>query len=441
MTVRVPGAVPAPGALPGLGHLWAVLRDPIAFAGSLPAHGDLVEIRLGPARAYVPCHPELLWQVLTDDRTFDKDGTLYTKVRAVAGNPLPLCTRQDHRRQRRLTQPAFRRSRIEDFSAVMADEFEAATSRWSEGQVLDAFPVLFDASLRTVCRTLLALSPGPDAVREFRQALATGLRGFLPGFLLPAPLERLPLPFIRHPQLMRALERARDILLHSGASGASQESSALFTALTTPRGNCPAMTERERGEQLVPMIIAGSDTVASLLSWTLYLLSHHPEAEHRLHAEADALPSVRWEHLGRLPHTTRVLTEALRLYPPAWLMPRSTTTTVRLGSAELPRATTVLFCGAAVHRHPDVYPHPHTFDPDRWLPHRAQSLPRGAFVPFGAGPRTCIGDHYGMAEATLALATIARRWTLRIHPRSDPRPTALGTVLTPRRLLLRLHRR
>ncbi|MEV3989522.1 cytochrome P450 [Streptomyces sp. NPDC049837] len=444
MSPRTRSVPVAPGALPGVGHAWALLRSPLDFVGSLPEHGDLVEVRLGPFRTYVPCHPELLWQVLTDDRTFDKDGALYVKVRAVAGNALPLCARRDHRRQRRLIQPAFHRDRIEQFSTVMVDEITALTSRWSDGQVVDIFSDLFDMAVRTVCRTLFSTSPTPAAAREFRRALAVGLRGFLPGFLLPPRLERLPLPLIRHPRLMRGLLDARDLLLAAPRRPEDAGDDLIATLTSTGPDGCRAMTAQEIHEQIVPMISAGADTATSALSWARYLLAQHPEAERRLHAEVDTELGhgpARWGDLDRLPYTTRVLTETLRLYPPAWVMPRVTTAPARLGRADLPVGASVLFCSAAVHRHPDVYAHPHTFDPDRWLPHRARALPRGAFVPFGAGPRKCIGDHYGTVEATLALATIARRWQLGVHPRADPRPAALGTVLTPRRLLMRVHAR
>lgn len=444
MSSLAPSVPVAPGALPGAGHVCALLRRPLEFVGSLPEHGDLVEVRLGPLRTYVPCHPELLWQVLTDDRTFDKDGALYAKVRALAGNALPLCARRDHRGQRRLIQPVFHRERVERFSSVMVDEITALSSRWSDGQVVDVFADLFDMGVRTVCRTLFSTSPAPAAVRDFQRALAVGMRGFLPGFLLPRRLERVPLPFVGHPRLMRALRDAGDLLL-AAPRRPEDPGDDLIAALSAPGPDgCPAMTAQEIRGQVVPMITAGSDTATSALSWALYLLARHPEAERRLHAEVDAVlghEPARWDDLDRLPYTARVLTEALRLYPPAWVMPRVTTAPTRLGRTELPAGTSVLFCGAAVHRHPDVYARPHTFDPDRWLPHRAQALPRGAFVPFGAGPRKCVGDHYGFVEATLALATLTGRWKLRLHPRADPRPSALNTVLTPRRLLLRVHAR
>lgn len=439
-------AAAAPGALPIIGHGWALLRRPLDFTASLASHGDLVTIRLGPLRAYVPCHPELLWQVLTDDRTFDKGGWMYDKARALAGNGLPLCPRRDHLPQRRLMQPGFRRRKLERYSEVMVDEIRAMTASWRDGQIIDAFPTLFDMALRTVTRTLFRTGVDPDSVEGFRRALAAALGSFLPRLMVPRCLEHLPLPmFHRLQRVMQDLLHARDRLIAECAHDGDADGSLLSAMLAAQqKESYGRLSDENIDEQVLPLLIAGSDTAAASIAWALHLLAQHPDAEHRLHEEVDGVldgRSAQWSDVPALPYTSRVLKEALRLYPPAWLLTRVTTVPTRLAGQELRPGSTVVFSSAAVHRHPGFYSDPDVFDPDRWLPHHADRLPRGSYVPFGAGPRKCIGDGYGMVEATLALATITHRWQLRSAPRSDPRPAPLSAILHPRRLLLRVRPR
>ncbi|MFI0777116.1 cytochrome P450 [Streptomyces sp. NPDC021212] len=439
-------AAAAPGALPVVGHGWALLRRPLDFTTSLASHGDLVTIRLGPLRAYVACHPELLWQVLTDDRTFDKGGWMYGKARALAGNGLPLCPHRDHLRQRRLMQPGFHRSRLEQYSEAMVDEITATTASWRDGQVIDGFPTLCDMALRTVSRTLFRTSADPDSVEEFRRSMAAAMGSFLPRLMVPRWLEKLPLPMIRRlQQVMQDLLRARDRLMAESAHDRGEDGGILSAMIAARKEKGDGrLSDADIDEQVLPLLIAGSDTVAASLAWALHLLAQHPDAERRVHEEVDRVldgRSAQWSDAARLPYTSRVLTEALRLYPPAWLLTRVTTAPTRLGGHELRPGSTVVFSSAAVHRNPRFYADPDVFDPDRWLPHHVGRLPRGAYLPFGAGSRKCIGDRYGMVEATLALATITHRWQLRSAPGSDARPAPHSAILHPRRLLLRVRPR
>ncbi|MFD0386221.1 cytochrome P450 [Streptomyces stramineus] len=203
-------------------------------------------------------------------------------------------------------------------------------------------------------------------------------------------------------------------------------------------------TDTEIRAQALSLLAAGSHTVAATLTWTFHLLSQHPGIEGRLHEEVDSVLGgrpARWEHLSGLAFTARVLTEALRLYPPVWLLMRYTTGDMRLVSRHLPRGSTLLLSPLAVQRRADIFAGPRDFDPDRWLPHRAAAYPRGAFVAFGAGAHKCIGDSFGMIEATLTLATITQRWQLRHAPGVNLRPELFALAVHPRNLPMRVHAR
>lgn len=432
------GTVPRP--LPYAGHLWHLLRRPLDFAASLPSYGDLVQIRLGPQRAWVPCHTELLWQVLTDDRTFDKGGLIFDRARPLIGNGLPICPHDDHRRTRRRLQHGFTADRLETYGTIMEEEVSTLVGGWRPGQVIDAFRAVFPMTLRTLTRTLFSSSVDPVTTEQLQRCASLVIDGLVRRMLLPPWAERLQLPSNRrHEHAIRYLRGARERYAPRDGDG------GLLANLTASGPGSPnKLSPEEVDDQVIPFLIAGTETVAVTLAWALHLLAEHTEAEHRLHEEVDSVlagRNARYEDLPRLPYTARFLNEALRLYPPGWLVTRTTTCPTKLAGQPLPTGSTILFSAATMHRHPALYTNPDAFDPDRWLPERAAALPRGAFIPFGGGARKCIGDSYGMAEAVLTLATITHHWQLRGSPGTDPRPATLATILRPRRILLQLHPR
>jgi pentalenene oxygenase len=193
------------------------------------------------------------------------------------------------------------------------------------------------------------------------------------------------------------------------------------------------LTDSEVHDQVRTILTAGTETTASLLSWTFWLLSQHPRVLADLHAELDTELDGRtaeFEDVARLDYAKRVLTEALRLYPPGWLLSRMTTEAVTLHGFSLAAGAEVLFSPYLLHRDPDVFPDPERFDPDRWLPGRVTAAQREAFTAMGGGRRKCIGDVFGMTEAVIVLATVAGRWDLQLSPGARVQP-ALRIVLNP----------
>ncbi|MGK5553374.1 cytochrome P450 [Actinomadura kijaniata] len=440
----------APGALPLVGHAWSLLRDPLGFAGALPAHGDLVQVRLGPVRAYVPCHPDLLVRVLRQGRVFDKGGPFYDRARSVLGNGVGTCRDAEHRRQRRLLQPAFDAAHLERYSEVMARQFTALADRWRHDQVIDAYPALYEAALRTVLDTLFSTRADTGAVERVHRSVETILDHLFRRMFLPPSLLRLPTP------ANRRFDRALADLRHGVAALIADHrrtdrdrGDLLSTMLATRRhadgGRAGGgLSDAEIADQVLTMLVAGAEPVASTLAWALWLLAEHP-------ATADQVARESREVLGSRPprgadvpdlvRTGQVVCETLRLYPPGWLFTRVTSAPVELAGRTLPAGATVLFMAPVLHRRADLYPRPQRFDPDRWEPARAAALPHGAFSPFGGGARQCIGNAYAMTETVLALAIITGRWRVRRAPGTDARPAAMATNLRPRRLLLHLTER
>jgi pentalenene oxygenase len=201
------------------------------------------------------------------------------------------------------------------------------------------------------------------------------------------------------------------------------------------------LTDQEIHDQVITIMAAGTETVAATLTWVFYLLSQNPDIEKLLYEEIDSVlggRAPRWEDLPRLALTDRIITETLRLYPPAWLFTRRIASATELAGVQLRAGSTVVFSPSAVQRYGDTFTRASDFDPDRWLPERTSGTTRRAFVAFGAGARKCIGDLYARTECTLALATILSRWRVDVEPGFDARPVMLATVYHPRRLNLRL---
>ncbi|WP_329125674.1 cytochrome P450 [Streptomyces sp. NBC_01465] len=436
----------APGAHPAIGHGWQLWRQPLEFLESLSTIGDLVEIRLGPQPAFVPCHPEIVWHILTNDSVYDKGGPVMDRLRDFVGNGLGTSTHKDHRRQRRLIQPAFHPALVEGHAAVMGDEISTLTRDWKDGQEIDVFPQLYGFALRTVTRTLFSTTVDAETIEVVRRSFDTVFNGSFLRMLTPPALRRIPTPANRRFQTaVKNLLDTVDRMIEAHRKEATDSGGILPILLDSGSGpDGQEMSNAEIRDHLITMLLGGGDTTAAALAWALHLLSTNPEAERRLQEEVDQVLGGRpaeWKDLSQLTFTSRVLTETLRLYPPGWLLTRTTTQEVELAGRHLPPGTAILFSPVTVQRRPDLFPDPHAFDPDRWLPERASGLPRGAFVAFGGGARKCIGDTYGMAETVLALATIASRWSLSPASGVQIRPSRLSVSLHPEHLPLRLHAR
>ncbi|MFI2347560.1 cytochrome P450 [Streptomyces sp. NPDC019443] len=426
----------APGRLPVLGHAIPLRRRPLEFLAALPAHGDLVEVRLGPQRAYLACHPELVRQVLLDPRTYDKGGPLFDKVRPLVGNGLFTSAWAEHRLQRRLVQPAFHSSRTASYAAVMCEEIDAVLGSWQEGRAIDLGATLHALTVRVTTRTLFSTTIGGRAVADVQQCLPIILRGIYRRMTAPVGLlERLPTPENRRFEQARGRLRAVIDETVQGCRLSGADNGDLLSILVGAQDeeSGERFTDDDIRDQVMTLLIAGTETTASVLAWTFHLLSRHPEVEQQLQDEADRVLDGRLPAFADLPaldYARRVVTETLRLYPPAWLLSRIVTGETELCGQKLKPGTVVLFSPYVLGRNPHSFSGPDRFDPDRWLPERASSVPRGAMVPFGAGSRKCVGDTFGLAEANLALAAVSTRWQLRPVPGTTIRPkpeAALGT--------------
>ncbi|MEU7299449.1 cytochrome P450 [Streptomyces sp. NPDC007189] len=433
----------APGIFPLLGHGIAFYRRPLAFLNSLPAHGDLVEIRLGPQRAWMVCHPELAHEVLMDPHTFDKGGPLYDRLGKLMGDGLVTCRQPAHRDKRRLLQPAFRPSHVTAYTDLVAEEAEAVCRTWQPGRTVPVTEAMTALTTRVISRVLLSDSLDDATAAEVRHCLTDVVRGLFVRTVVPIDaLFRLPTPANR--RYRRALSRLHAIIdaaiaQRHGGAGRDDVLGALLAA-AHGTGAAKPISDQEVHDHLITLLLTGAETQALALAAAFSLLARHPEAERRLHAEVDSVladgrpPGA--DDLPRLAYTRCVVSETLRHSSPGWLFTRVTTRETELAGRRLPEGAAVLYSPYLLHHDPASFPDPERFDPDRWLPGRPTAEQRRAMMPFSAGSRKCLGDEFAMVEATAALATIARRRRLRQVPGHVERPPRPGITMGPRALVM-----
>jgi cytochrome P450 len=422
----------APGAWPLLGHVVALQRRPLALLDSLPAHGDLVEVRLGPRPAYVVCHPGLARQVLTDFRLFDRTGLVYERVRTAMGNGLASAAHTDHRRQRLIMQPAFRHEHLRGYAAVMRQEITATMASWHDGAHVDLVDEMFTLTTTIALRALFSSQLDPARAEHLRRAFDTFLRGIYTRAVLPLA-GRLPTPGNRRYRKAVATWRAQVSALVENHRQSGADRGDLMSRLLAARDDeDQGLSDTELADQIAVLMLAGGETTSAAVTWSWHLLTTHREILQAVQAETDTVLGgdiAGWDHLPRLDLTARVVREALRLYPPAWVLPRTCTRPVTLAGRTLPPGAMIVFSPYILHRRPDQYPHPTRFDPARWLTPAPEH--RTSYLPFGAGATRCIGEEFGLAEATLILATTAARWNLIPDPGTRVSPAARA-VLVPR---------
>ncbi|MGF6883576.1 cytochrome P450 [Nocardia sp. GAS34] len=444
--MTAPAISTAPGGIPLLGHALRMRDTPLEFFSSLRDCGDIVEIKIGPQRAYVLNSPELIRQLLVSQhRQFDK-GVQIQGARDLFRDGLVISEGETHRRQRLMMQPAFHRKRIAAYTEVMREQFVERTAAWRDGEVIDVRVEMSELTLAVAAKALISSDLGKDLVAEMLHRLPRLFDLLYQRLMSPvAMLNRLPLPRNREYRaiLARLHPMIDGVIADYRASGDGRDDLLNTMLQLRDESDGSTLTDQEIHDQVVAILVAGTETTAATLSWAFHLLAGHPEVEARVHAEVDEVLAGRpAQHadLPRLTYTAQVVSEALRYYPPAWIVTRTATEDVELGGYRIPRGMSVMFSPYSVQRDPRWFTDPQKFDPDRWSPERASEIPRDAIVQFGAGPRKCIGDVFAVVEATMALATIAAGWRLRAMPGAQVEQVATST-LVPRNLFLTLEKR
>jgi cytochrome P450 len=422
--------LPWPGS-----HLARSRRDPLAFLlEALHRYGDVFRYQLGPWVFHQLAHPDHVKHVLLDHARNYPRSWYYDRTKVVLGEGLVTTEGTAWRRLRRMAQPAFHHQRIVALAGLMTDAIGTMLPRWQEhartGQPLDVAAEFGGLTLRIVGRALLSLDLAGEAA-QIGAAVTTALE-YLDrriNHTMPLPLG---LPTPGNLRARRALQTFATVIAEILADRRRQpqrDTGDLLSMLLAVRDEETGarLTDGELHDQVVTFIGAGHETTAVALAWTLYLLSGHPEVDARLRAElAEVLDGRRPSALDlpRLVYTRQVIEEALRVYPPVYAVIRDAVADDEIGGFPIPARSMIILSPYVTHRHPDFWPEPETFDPDRFLPARAAGRPRFAWYPFLAGPHQCIGQEFALMEMTLTVAMLAQAFRFQLAPgaRIEPKP-------------------
>jgi len=426
------GSAVATSDLSALAAMRAFRRDPLGLLERLASQGDVVRLRVPGASAFLLNHPDLVQQVLvTEHRAFHKGPTIQA-AKMLLGESLLTSEGEHHLRQRRRIQPIFHHERIAGYAEAMVRRAEDAAERWRDGAELDAHAEMASLTLAVVGETLFGTdvdeASSATVTRALTETLSMFDRVYSPVFRM---LVRLPTPTMRRYRRIEAdLNRViGNLIAERRAAGAAGDD--LLSLLLRADEDGIAMSDEQVRDEALTLFLAGHETTANALTWTWWLLSQHRDVEARLHGEIDDALSGRSPGVGDLPrlrYAERVLSESIRLRPPAWAIGRRAIRDVRIGEVHVPAGSIVVVSPWLLHHDARWWHEPEAFSPERWATDDTSERPRLAYVPFGGGPRLCVGEPFAWMEGVLLLVTIAQRWRLRLASGARVEPQAVVTL-------------
>ncbi len=415
------GRIPGPRGWPVLGVLPAMRHDVLGCLRDACRYGDLVRLGNPLFPLYLLNHPDLVAHVLQSNADNYTRSPFHDMLRPVLGNGLLTSDGAFWKRQRQLIQPAFVHSRMQDHAPAMRKAVARLCERWSSAAASrEALDIAAEMS-RLTAEVIVELLFG-DIVDNARASVRDDIGAIQNEFgrrfwsaLPPAFCELLPTPANRrYRAALRRLEESIHLLIE--AHRKNPRKATLISELTEFRDPLTGrpMDEAQLRDEVMTLFLAGHESTAGALTWFWRLLSQHPEAEARVQSEADASGGICDANaLSELSFARGAIQESLRLYPPIWAFSRKAVAADVLGGRRIARGSVLMICAYTLHRHPEVWSNPETFDPDRFLPARSVGRPRYAYVPFGGGPRVCIGSQFAMLEMLVAVLAIAARYRLR----------------------------
>lgn len=416
-------------------------RRPLRFLNNLVLeYGDLAMFRMGPYRFCLVNHPDFIRDVLvTHRKSFPKIERHLRAIRSFSGNNVFVSDGEFWLRQRRLIQPAFRTKRFESYAQATVYHAQRLIETWSDGDEFDLVPKMAELALLGIGQALFnvdlteqkelygdVLTVHSETLRdEFRAAIV------LPDWL-PTKAKR------RKRWAIGVLRELINGVIQDRRETGRDHGDVLSILLLAvdEEADGGQMTDQQALDEATIMLVAGQDDVTAALSWCWCLLSQHPDIDAQFRNELESVlggKTPTYNDVAKLPFTEMIIKETLRMYPPTWsLVPRQATQTVGLGDYQIPRGTWAFVSPYATHHDPRYYPEPERFDPTRFSPKRTGKNPQFTYIPFGGGPRMCIGNHFTFTLLTMALATIAQRFRFELMDAPDSIVPDPSLALRPR---------
>jgi len=408
------------------------LHDPLKLLTDIShTYGDIAHFKFGSQNVYLLNNPDYIEDVLvTNYKKFIKSRGLQVSKRLL-GNGLVTSEGEYHDLQRHLIQPTFYPKRIKTYSDMMIKQANDMCNSWHDGAILDIHKEMTKLTLAIICKTVLGYDIDPEH-DEVGDALLTCMKYFN-RLLMPFGelIEKIPLlPINKGFQkakkdldsiVYRMIKEHRKIL----DKGDDKEShdDLLLTLLQAQdeEAGIGRMTDEQLRDEVMTIFLAGHETTANALTWTYYLLSENPLIETRLQEElystfGNSRTPITVDDVQKLQYTEKLLTESMRLFPPAWALGRQAIDDYKVGGYSVPKGSIILMSQYVMHRDPRYFPEPDRFYPDRWTEEFRKQLPRFSYFPFGGGIRGCIGEPFAWLEGILLIATICRQWRLKHVP-------------------------
>lgn len=437
------------------GDLAALAHDALGEFCRRSRQGPVVPLRIGRKRAYLVSDPAIVRHVLLDNfRNYDKRTQAFEGVRVVLGNGMLTADGPFWKRQRRIAQPAFHGESVKRFGPIISRMADACRHDWERaataGKPVDACADMMRVTLQAISLTLFGddLAGDTDTIgRVFPDILACLAARVSSPFRAP-----LWMPTANNRRLKPALATLTGIVDRLIAAKrqrlqatTSEDFRDLLTILMATRDeeSGEAMTDAQLRDEVMTMMIAGHETTANALAWLWVLLDRHPDEQERLRDELRTVtggqpPTV--DDVAKLPRLKAVIQETLRLYPPVWMFDRRALGPDTLGATRVVAGDLVIFCPYAIHRLPELWPDPETFRPERFEPGKEEQKNKFAYLPFGAGPRTCLGNSFAMIESQIIAGTLLAAFRCRLAEPDPITPRPRVTLRTSRPVLLELER-
>jgi cytochrome P450 len=413
-----------------------MVRNPLQFFQNIALqYGDIVCYRPAPEPAYLLNHPDYVRHVLVDNnRNYSKDTYSNRIFGKVVGGGLLTTDGDPWRKQRRMMQPAFHHTRIEQLDGMIVEVAQSMLDRWQgayeANQPVDIAREMAALTLTVTTRSLFGVDLG-DEVREVGEIINRAAK------YLEKPSS---------PRLVQSVQEFSDVVerIIQQRKRNFKDGGDLLSSMILARDDQSGagMSDEQLRTQVMTLMLAGYETTASTLTWTWHLLAQNLPILDRLRGEVhETLQGrpPRYEDLENLPFTGMVLDESLRLFPPAWVLGRRALGDDVIDGFFIPADTVIAICIYVLHRHPNFWDQPDTFDPERFSPERSKGHNKYAYIPFGAGPRQCIGNNFGLMEAALVMACVLQRFELHSIPGMDVHPQALFVLRPNRDVLMSLH--
>ena len=446
----VAAAILPPGPkspIPGF-NLIKLRLNPIKFLSQIAEeYGDVAYFKLGPQPVFLINNPDLIRDVLiTHNKQFMK-GEGLQRAKRLLGEGLLTSEGEFHLRQRRLAQPAFHRQRIVGYASTMIEYAERLGTNWQSGEERDIARDMMRLTLAIAGKTLFDADVEGEA-DEIGDALSDAMKLFnyltLPFYNI---LEQLPIPAMKRFKAARQRLDETIYRIIRERRESNEDRGDLLSMLMQARdmeGDGTGMTDEQLRDEAMTIFLAGHETTANALTWTWYLLSQNPEAEAKFHAEVDEVlrgKTATAEHYPRLRYTEMVFAESMRMYPPAWLIGRRALNDYKFDNYHVPARSIILMSQYVMHHNPKYFPNPDQFVPERWTPEAREARPKFSYFPFGGGPRLCIGESFAWMEGVLVMATLARKWRLRLSPGHPVEKQPIVTLRPKYGMKMRLERR